>query len=300
MKTRDLVVGRWPEIFSNFGLPPVTGKRHYKGDSPCCGRKGKFRIDDREGSGSFICSCGANGNGWELLKIVTGKEYRELAKMVDRMLGVESSGIRTEKKNRLHWLETIKAKRGDIRGSIVERYLNNRGIHKIPQSIISFNRSMIVLATDNNLNPRYIHETKIKPDLSKEKPTRLYRVYPEAESPPTVCRLYNVQEVMGIAEGVETALSCAKIYKMPVWASLNSGFMKKYTFQAGVKKLVIFADNDWHGEGLAAAYECAKKNLLSNNDITEVRIRWCKTVCDFNDMLFEPSKVYEHVLIKPI
>ncbi|MDC9591869.1 DNA primase, partial [Xenorhabdus sp. XENO-10] len=34
MKTTEAVVGRWPEIFAYYKLPPVTGKRHFKGNCP--------------------------------------------------------------------------------------------------------------------------------------------------------------------------------------------------------------------------------------------------------------------------
>ncbi|MGT3335444.1 primase-helicase zinc-binding domain-containing protein, partial [Yersinia enterocolitica] len=57
MKTLEAAKGHWPKIFEYFGLPPVTGKRHYKGECPVCGSQGKFRIDDRNGEGTWICCC---------------------------------------------------------------------------------------------------------------------------------------------------------------------------------------------------------------------------------------------------
>ncbi|MGT3160927.1 primase-helicase zinc-binding domain-containing protein, partial [Yersinia enterocolitica] len=53
MKTLEAAKGHWPKIFEYFGLPPVTGKRHYKGECPVCGSQGKFRIDDRNGEGTW-------------------------------------------------------------------------------------------------------------------------------------------------------------------------------------------------------------------------------------------------------
>jgi putative DNA primase/helicase len=38
-KTTDAVIGRWPEVFEHYGLPPVTGKRHFKGKCPACQSK---------------------------------------------------------------------------------------------------------------------------------------------------------------------------------------------------------------------------------------------------------------------
>ncbi|EFA2090091.1 DNA primase, partial [Escherichia coli] len=54
MKTAAAAKGRWPEILEHFGLPPITGKNHFKGECPVCGARGKFRIDDRDGAGTWI------------------------------------------------------------------------------------------------------------------------------------------------------------------------------------------------------------------------------------------------------
>ncbi|PQQ22347.1 primase-helicase zinc-binding domain-containing protein, partial [Photorhabdus hindustanensis] len=56
MRTVEVVKGRWPEIFEYYDLPPVTGKKHYAGECPACKRKGKYRCDDKNGTGSWICS----------------------------------------------------------------------------------------------------------------------------------------------------------------------------------------------------------------------------------------------------
>ncbi|MFZ1872072.1 MAG: primase-helicase zinc-binding domain-containing protein, partial [Chania sp.] len=57
MNTKQAAIGRWPEILKNYKLPPVTGKNHFKGECPLCGGKGKFRCDDKNGTGSYICTC---------------------------------------------------------------------------------------------------------------------------------------------------------------------------------------------------------------------------------------------------
>ncbi len=52
MKTTDAVIGHWPNIFEFYGLPGVTGKRHFKGECPVCKSKGSFRCDDKDGRGT--------------------------------------------------------------------------------------------------------------------------------------------------------------------------------------------------------------------------------------------------------
>lgn len=82
MKTVEAVIGRWPEIFEYYKLPPITGKKHYQGECPICGKKGKFRIDNKNGRGTWICSCGA-GDGWKLLELTQQKDFRVLASEIE-------------------------------------------------------------------------------------------------------------------------------------------------------------------------------------------------------------------------
>ena len=111
-------------------------------------------------------------------------------------------------------------------------------------------------------------------------------------------RMFPVSSTLGIAEGIETALSCYQIYGVNTWAVMNSNFMKKFRAPAGVKHLVIFADMDKHSAtGQAAAFECAHANLMAKNDLVKVSIRWPDNG-DFNDMLMNGDQVREQVFTK--
>ncbi len=88
MNTKQAAMGRWSEIFEYYGLPAITGKNHFKGECPLCGRKGKYRCDNKNGTGSYICVCGS-GDGWSLLSGFTGKEFKVLAAEVDQIIGNE-------------------------------------------------------------------------------------------------------------------------------------------------------------------------------------------------------------------
>ena len=94
MNTKQAAIGRWAEIYKHYGLPGVTGKNHLKGECPLCGRKGKFRCDNKNGTGSYICVCGS-GDGWALLTAKTGKEFKVLASEIDRLIGNEYTSDRT-------------------------------------------------------------------------------------------------------------------------------------------------------------------------------------------------------------
>ena len=54
-------------------------------------------------------------------------------------------------------------------------------------------------------------------------------------------------EVLGIAEGIETALAAMQLHGIPTWAALMAGRLEKIWIPPRVKRLVIFADNDKTG-----------------------------------------------------
>ena len=62
--------------------------------------------------------------------------------------------------------------------------------------------------------------------------------------------------VLGLAEGVETALSAMILFGIPVWATLGSERLHQIAVPDRVTRLVLFPDNDIAGEiGAASALE---------------------------------------------
>jgi putative DNA primase/helicase len=56
---------------------------------------------------------------------------------------------------------------------------------------------------------------------------------------------------LGLAEGVETALAATELTGVPCWATLGSWRMHRIHIPAGVREIVIFADNDKAGREAA-------------------------------------------------
>ncbi len=67
-------------------------------------------------------------------------------------------------------------------------------------------------------------------------------------------RLMPHQEVLGIAEGIETALSASILFNVPIWAALTAGLLQEWTPPASVTTVFVFGDNDASSTGQAAAY----------------------------------------------
>lgn len=107
--------------------------------------------------------------------------------------------------------------------------------------------------------PISLHRTWIRPNGRKAEvqPARLYaKGHRKAGG---VVRLWPNEEVtlgVGIAEGIETALSAAHAFR-PVWACLDAGNVAAFPVLAGVESLTVFADHD--PAGCAAALECVAR-----------------------------------------
>lgn len=307
MNSVEAASGRWAEIFRHFGLPEITGNRHV--DCPICKRKKKFRAHCHE-TGAWICTCG-NGKGFKLLEIVTGRDFKSLAEEVDRITG-------RQKERQLHAVPKVDpAKRvvekfkslSPLRGTQAQDYLKARGIYCLPAGGVKFSRAEIVdgmivpamyaIASDHYSRPMKTHLTYLEGD--KKHPTavqggarKLFTVVEDDYQPLSV-KLFQATDVLGVGEGIETCLSAYQLYSIPVWSTLNSALLERFVAPKHVKKLYIYADNDDNLTGLAAAMQCGKKNLLSNNDVEEVIIRWPEQSGDFNDVVLTGAKVLQWV-----
>jgi putative DNA primase/helicase len=85
--------------------------------------------------------------------------------------------------------------------------------------------------------------------------------------------------VLGIAEGLETALSASLLnLGMPVWAALNTALLSTFVPPDTIRKLIIFADNDV--AGMKAAWKLRDRVNLP----CELRVPGSAHK-DFNDQL---------------
>jgi putative DNA primase/helicase len=95
-------------------------------------------------------------------------------------------------------------------------------------------------------------------------------------------RLVPAGEVLGIAEGLETALSASLLYSTPCWAALDAGHLMHWIPPNGTRKVIIFADSDKNQVGQRAAEVLASR--LRKQVETEVRFPE-RGLKDFNDQL---------------
>jgi hypothetical protein len=72
-------------------------------------------------------------------------------------------------------------------------------------------------------------------------------------------RLFEPGEVLGVAEGIETALAAHAISRMPVWSCVSAPLLESVEIPDIVKTVVIWADLDVSGRGAQAADTLANK-----------------------------------------
>jgi putative DNA primase/helicase len=80
-------------------------------------------------------------------------------------------------------------------------------------------------------------------------------------------RLFEVGGVVGIAEGIETALACSKRFQVATWAAISSNIMQSFEPPAGIRCVFIFGDNDINRAGQKAAGKLAERLLSEGYDV---------------------------------
>ena len=90
-----LAQGRWHEILVQLGIPPEALQNRH-GPCPGCGGRDRYRYDDRDGRGTWICSGGGEmvaGDGYALLRHVHGWSAAEALRQVAAVVGGEAGSL---------------------------------------------------------------------------------------------------------------------------------------------------------------------------------------------------------------
>jgi putative DNA primase/helicase len=289
--------GRWRGILPALGIGEsfLTGKH---GPCPLCGGKDRWRWDNLEGRGTWICSrCGA-GDGIALVMKRNGWEFREAAERIEAFIGSSPTDApkrerpdsdRRDAMNRL-WRLSRPVNSGDP----VARYLVGRvGLASFPPCLrtaynlrypdcVALYSAMIAMVTAPNGQPSILHRTYLTDDGNKAPVTEPRLWMPGTIAKGSAVRLTPAAKVLGIAEGVETALSASALFGVPCWAAGNAANLTAWQPPDETKRIVIFGDNDPNYVGQAAAFALAKR-LGSRDRAVEVQIP-AEADTDWNDV----------------
>ena len=288
---REAAEGRWRDILPALGVDS-RWLRNAHGACPFCqAGKDRFRFDDK-GHGMFYCNaCGA-GDGVTFLMKYKNIDFKECVKMVESILpNTSTTPVRPRPQT------DIKAAwnrcKPVVPGDPVDVYLAARGLTARPASLRFSERchnskrevypAMVAWVSGPD-GSATAHRTYLageqKTDLKAPRELVAGKV-PEGGA----VRLAHAAEHMGVAEGIETALSAMQMFGVPVWAALNAGMLEKWTPPAECKRVTIFGDRDESFTGEKSAYALAFRLKASGYEV-EVKLPLCPGQ-DWNDVLMD-------------
>lgn len=292
---RERIAGRWHGVLPMLGLRSafLSGKH---GPCPLCGGgKDRWRFDDKDGHGTWICNqCGA-GDGVSLLMKFNGWDFKTAAEKIEAVIGgVEARATKPKADPReQHRIIRQAWVAGGPIGKAVRRYLLGRGIDAgdVGDLRESSRHEMLALVRDSNGVGCQVHRTLLTADGNKAdvEQARLFMPGPIPEG--SAVRLMPHDGELGIAEGIETALSAAILFDVPCWAALNTSLLKKWQPPADVHRVVVFGDNDTKFAGHAAAYELARRLATDKRFEIDISVEIPKRAdADWNDVLQERAR----------
>lgn len=282
---RERMAGRWHGVLPSLGLSESFLKNRH-GPCPMCGGKDRWRFDDKDGHGTFFCShCGA-GDGVSLVMKLKGWDFKTTADELERLVG----GVRPKpaKAKADPQQQLADMRRAWVRarpmGSLVHRYLGRRGVDGEYCDLRETQREMLALMRSPDGSGCMVHRTLLTATGNKAEMENCRFFMPGPIPDGAAVRLMPAGDSLGIAEGIETALSASILFDVPCWAALNTSLLKKWQPPAGVSRVIVFGDNDTKFAGHAAAYELARR--IAEKVTVSVEIP--KAIgMDWNDVLQE-------------
>jgi len=295
---KDRVIGRWRGILPSLGLSDsyLSGKH---GPCPFCGGKDRFRFADVKGMGTWYCSqcgdagrSGYGGTGWDLVMKLHKCVFLDAKKLIEPL--IDSAPIimpraadmsETNQRYLGLWKSADRLNGSDP----ASRYLAARGIrfdtypsqlrfmgsmpymHKTGELRKTFHPAMLAMFVAPDLETRTLHITYLDNDGHKASLDPARKMAPGPVPRGGAVRLAHSAETLGIAEGIETALSAMLLDGIPVWSALNASAMLNWEPPANVKNVIVYADNDFSFTGQSAAFSLAHK-LTMNHFKVEVRL----------------------------
>lgn len=277
--------GQWLDIFGSLGIEKTINK-----PCPFCGGKDRASVLD---SGVLYCrQCGSH-DPVSFITQVKGLNFTAAAKLIESVAdkGFKPVEVKLDSSVVNRQLQGIKP----LKGTIAEKYLVSRNC-PLPEKDVFFQPrgwavvekeidreipTIISLAKDKDGKLKGIHKTFLNMDGTKHEHDKQISKIKGLDFIECAVQLFSVKQTMGIAEGIETALSAYKLFNIPTWAATNRVVLESFEVPDGIKFVTIFSDNDANFSGQLSAFKLAEK-LYKQGLSVNVLI---STLNDFNDDL---------------
>ena len=289
-KVKKESAGRWVSIYSSLGISVGDGSHTA---CPVCSNgkqdSDRFRLTNETGMGEWFCNqCKPKkaGNGIGLVMKVLGVEYKEAMEAIAGVVGsCETNSIPKEPNVTSETFKKLFKKiKPVVSGDPVHKYLQNRGLKSMPKSLWygkiyesetrQDQHAMVGIFRAHDETAITIHRTYITEDGKKldiESPKKI--MTPLKKMTGGAVRLYEYEKgILGITEGIETAIAVHESVNIPVWAALSSTLMESFVPPKEVESVVVFGDSDFNFCGERAAYVLANKIAINNKIPISVEI----------------------------
>lgn len=274
---------KWASILAAAGIDKayLTKKQ---GPCPICqDGEDRFCFDDKDGRGSYICRVCGPGDGFNLLQRVKGIGFSEALKLVAELSGEArpikvSDGPNPEevrKEVRAIWGRSLPlaevsavAAWWNLRVGEVPHSTELRGVPSLKCGIDGAFPAMVARIKDAKGESVSLHRTYLSNDGQKAPVQSPRRLMPLPLPDGSAIRVFPHEGVLGVAEGIENAVSCRVMFGVPTWSLINAVNMKAFVPPPDVQKLIIFADFDASFAGQASAMDLARKLWAKRKDWT--------------------------------
>lgn len=263
-----MALGRWEYLLPSFGID--SRFIHLGPDGPCplCNGKSRFKMKDIQ-TGSWFCNQCRGGDGFELVKRFKSWTFPQTKEEIAKACGAlpEATPVRPAKDAadkaaymRKLCIEGLNVVAGDP----VYKYLTNRcgevdwsimrDIRYHPDLPHSLERknypAMLAILRDNHNKGLGLQRVYLTMDGHKAEANPVRMTLGEVG----VLRLGAPQRVLGIAEGIETAMCASRLFQVPCWAAISANGLENFEPPPGIEEVIVFADNDHSFTGQRAAF----------------------------------------------
>lgn len=303
----EIAKGRWRHLLLAAGIDEkrLSGKH---GPCPVCGGADRFRFDDKDGRGTSFCNVCGSRSGLDLVMAAKKLEFREA---VGWVLGEVSRAPivapRAAKAGGWDIARKLWSRSHPLDGrDAASRYLASRDItlsrwptqlRFLPNATYwhdagrkTTHPALIAQMVSPDTKKTTVHLTYLTDDGRKAELDPCRKLAPGQVPKGGAVRLAPSAETMGIAEGIETALSASLLFEVPVWAALNAGLLSVWQPPPTVRHVIIFADHDRMFGGQAAAYALAHRLAAAKAVTAEVRLPTDED-SDWNDVLMSERRM---------
>ncbi|MCA3736333.1 MAG: toprim domain-containing protein [Phenylobacterium sp.] len=219
------------------------------------------------------------GDAADQVRVHLGLEAGQLTRETDAERKRREDADRRERERKRAFCSTLWRETSPAAGTPVETYMAARGLHGPIPDVVRFHAraqlgypwrleagdvrtwpAMVAVVQHANGAPCGLHVTALRPDGSGKADLRAPRRMLGDVAGGAV-RLVPIREdaILAVAEGLETAMAFRQLTGTPTWAALSSSGLRAFVPPPGLQRLIIAADTDDHGEGLAAARALAER-----------------------------------------